>query len=189
MFGFFKKVFLTGLTILSSFTNVNSSSCISMNNEECKVRQIFNVNSNDPVFFFLKTSKCSGICNNINDPYVKMCVPDVIKNLNVKVFNLMSKTNETRHIEWHETCKCKCRLDDSVCNNKQRWNDDKYRCECKELIDKGVCDKGFIWNASNCECEFHKSCDVREYLDYENCKCRKKLVDKLVEVCIETLKK
>ena len=54
MFGFFKKVFLTGLTILSSFTNVNSSSCISMNNEECKVRQIFNVNSNDPVFFFLK---------------------------------------------------------------------------------------------------------------------------------------
>ena len=102
--------------------------------------------------FFLKTSKCSGRCNNINDPYVKMCVPDVIKNLNVKVFNLMSKTNETRHIEWHETCKCKCRLDDSVCNNKQRWNDDKYRCECKELIDKGVCDKEFIWNASNCEC-------------------------------------
>ena len=52
MFGFFKKVFLTGLTILSSFTNVNSSSCISMNTEECKVRpQTVNVNSNDPVFF------------------------------------------------------------------------------------------------------------------------------------------
>ena len=187
MFGFFKKVFLTGLTILSSFTNVNSSSCISMNNEECKVRQIFNVNSNDPVFFFLKTSKCSGICNNINDPYVKMCVPDVIKNLNVKVFNLMSKTNETRHIEWHETCKCKCRLDDSVCNNKQRWNDDKYRCECKELIDKGVCDKGFIWNPSNCECECDKVCDVSEYLDYENCKCTKELVDKLVDECAETV--
>ena len=58
----------------------------------------------------------------------------------------MSRTNETRHIKWHETCKCKCRLDASVCNNKQRWNDDKCRCECKELIDKGVCDKGFIWN-------------------------------------------
>ena len=58
----------------------------------------------------------------------------------------MSRTNETRHIEWHETCKCKCRLDASVCNNKQRWNDDKCRCECKELIDKGVCDKGSIWN-------------------------------------------
>ena len=44
---------------------------------------------------------------------------------------------------------------------------------CKELIDKGVCDKGFIWNPSNCECEYDKACDVGEYLDYENCKCRK----------------
>ena len=99
----------------------------------------------------------------------------------------MSRTNKTRHIEWHETCKCKCRLDDSVCNNKQRWNNDKCRCECKELIDKGVCDKGFIWNPSNCECECDKSCDIGEYWDYENCKCRKKLVDKLVEECTETV--
>ena len=97
----------------------------------------------------------------------------------------MSRTNETRHIEWHERCKCKCRLDASVCNNKQCWNKDKCRCECKELIDKGVCDKGFIWNPSNCECECDKSCYIGEYLDYENCKCRKKLVDKLVEECTE----
>ena len=48
-------------------------------------------------------------------------------------------TNEARHIKWHETCKCKCRLDESVCNNKQRWNNDKCRCQYKELIDKGVC--------------------------------------------------
>ena len=54
----------------------------------------------------------------------------------VKVFNLMSKNNKTRHIEWHETCKYKCRLDGSVCDNNQRSNDDKCRCECKELIDK-----------------------------------------------------
>ena len=51
----------------------------------------------------------------------------------------------------------------------------------KELIDKGVCDKRSIWNPSNCECECDKSYDTGEYLDYENCKCRKKLVDKLVE--------
>ena len=56
----------------------------------------------------------------------------------------MSRANETRHIKWFETCKCKCRLDANICNNKQRWNDDKCRCECKELIDKGVCEKGFI---------------------------------------------
>ena len=99
-----------------------------MSNQVCKAGpEIINVNSNNPVFypFSIKTSKCSGNCNNINDPYAKICVPDVIKDLNVKVFNLMLKTNETRHIESHETCKCKCRLDAIVCNNKQRWNNDK----------------------------------------------------------------
>ena len=90
-------------------------------------------------------------------------------------------------LKWHETCKCICRLDTIVCNNKQRWNNDKCRCECKELIDKGVCDKGYAWNPSNCECECDKSCDVGEYLDYEKCKCRKRLVDKLVDECTEII--
>ena len=72
----------------------------------------------------------------------------------------MSRTNEARHIGWYERCKCKCRLDSSVCNSKQRWNDDKCRSECKELTDKGVCNKEFIWNPSNYECECDKSCGV-----------------------------
>ena len=50
-----------------------------------------------------------------------------------------------------------------------------------------MCDKRFIWNPSNCQCECDKACDVGEYLDYENCKCRKKLVDKLVDECTETV--
>ena len=98
----------------------------------------------------------------------------------------MSRTNKTRHINWYETCKCKCRPDASVCNNKQRWNEDTCRCECKELIDKGACDKRFIWNPSNYECECNKLCDIDEYLNYENFKCRKRLVDKLFEECTET---
>ena len=190
MFRFIKETFLTELAFLSSLVSTTLLSCISMNIQACKVRpEIININSNEPVFylFSIETSKCSGSCNNINDPYVKICVPDAVKDLNVKVFNLMSRTNETRHIKWHETCKCKCRLDASVCNNKQRWNDDKCRCECKELIDKGVCDKGYAWNPSNCKCECDKSCDVGEYLDHENCTCRKRLVDKLVEKCTENI--
>ena len=99
----------------------------------------------------------------------------------------MSRTNEIKHIKWDETFKCKRRLDASVCNHKQHWKEDKCRCECKELIDKVVCDKGFIWNPSNCECECDKSCDIGEYLDYSNWKCRKKLVDKLVEECTENI--
>ena len=72
-----------------------------MNNQVCKVRpEMINVNSNEPVFypFSIKTSKCSGSCNNIYNPCVKIWVPDVVKDLNVKVFNLISRTNETRHI-------------------------------------------------------------------------------------------
>ena len=99
----------------------------------------------------------------------------------------MSLTNETRHIEWHKTCKYICTWDGIICSNKQRWNKDKCRCECKELIDKDVCDKGFIWNPSNCEWECDKSCNIGEYIDYKNCKCRKKLVDKLIEECTENI--
>ena len=100
-----KKGFFTVLTILSSLASTTSLTCISVTNEECKVRpEIINVNSDEPVFPFSIKSKCSGSCNNINDPYAKMCVPDVIKNLNVEVFNLMSRTNETRHVKWRETC-------------------------------------------------------------------------------------
>ena len=191
MFRYVKPIFVSAIMFFGyNLSSVNSLECISINNQECKVRpEIVNLNSKEPIFcpFSISTSKWSGSCNNINNPYAKVCVLDTIKNLNVKVFNLISRTNETRYIEWHKTCKCKCRLDPSVCNNKQRWNEDKCRCECKELIDKGVCDKEFIWNPSNCECKCDKSCDIGEYLDYENCKCRKKLVDKLVEECTENI--
>ena len=141
MFRFIKQMFISTMMFFGNLSIVNPIECVSMNYQKCKGRpEIVNVNSNKPLFypFSIKASKCSGSCNNTNDSYAKLCVPDVVKNLNIKVFNLMSRTNETRHIKWHETCKCKCRLDVSVCNNKQRWNENKCRCECKELIDKGV---------------------------------------------------
>ena len=190
MFGFIKQIFISTLMYFANLSSVNSLECISMKNQECKVRpEIVDVSSNNPIFypFSIKTNKGSGNCNNINDPYARICIPDIVKNLNVKVFNLMTLTNEMRHIKWHETCKCICRLDRIICNSKQQWNKDKCRCECKELIDKGVCDKGFIWNPSNCECECDKSCNIGEYVNYSSCKCRKKLVDLLVEECTENI--
>ena len=72
-----------------------------MNNQKCKTRpKIIDVNNNEPVFYpySIKVSKCSGSCNNITDPYAKLCVPDITKNINVKVFNLMATINETRQI-------------------------------------------------------------------------------------------
>ena len=87
MSGFVKKVFFTGLLFLSSLLSTTPLRFISMNNQVCKARpEIINVNSNAPVFypFIIKASKCSGSCNNINDPYTKMCVTDIVKNSNVK---------------------------------------------------------------------------------------------------------
>ena len=121
MFEFIKKVFVVTMYFFS-FNALNAIPLnVSMNNQECRIRpEIINVKSNGPTFYpySIKVNKCSGSCNNIHDPYAKLCVPDVVKNINVKVFNLMSRTNETRYIKWHESCKCKCRLDASVCKNK-----------------------------------------------------------------------
>ena len=124
--------------------------------------EIINLNTNEPIFYpySIKINRGKGSCNTINNPYAKICVPDQIKNINAKVFNLLSRTNEKRYMKWHKTCKCKCTLDASISNNKQRWNDNRCICECKELFDKGTCDKGFIWNPSNCECECDKLFDI-----------------------------
>ena len=108
MFEFIKKCFY-------------SNECVSINNQECKIRsEITNVNTNEPMFypFSIKVNKCSASCISINDTYAKLYVPDVVKNINVKLFNLMSFINQTRHVKWHKTCKCKCRIDASVCSNK-----------------------------------------------------------------------
>ena len=98
MFEFIKKLFFTTMTFFGfSPSNVNSLECVSMNNLEGKARpKIINVNNNERVFhpYSVKVNKCKGTCNNINDRYAKLCVPDIIKNINVRVFNLMQRINE-----------------------------------------------------------------------------------------------
>ena len=95
-----KKVFVLGLAVLSSSVTGALSATplnfISLKNQECKVRpKITDINSNNPMFypFSIKVNKCNGNCNNINDLYAKICVPDTVKDLNVRVFNLISRTN------------------------------------------------------------------------------------------------
>ena len=103
MFGFLKQMFVSAVMFfVPNLSSVNPLECVSMINQECKIRpEIVNVNSDGLVFypFSIKTSKSSGSCNNNNDPYAKLCVPGLVKNTNTKIFNLMSRTNETRHIK------------------------------------------------------------------------------------------
>ena len=84
MFGFMKQIFVSTMMFFGcNLSSVNPLECVSMNNQECKVRpEIVNVNSDEPVFFpfSIRTSKCCGSFNNINDPYAKLCVPDIVKN-------------------------------------------------------------------------------------------------------------
>ena len=121
MLRFVKQIIISAMMLFNSLLNVNPLECVPMKNQERRVRPEFvDINSNNPIFypFSIKINKCSGNCNNINDPYARTCIPDIVKNLNVKAFNLMSLTNETRHIKWHEKCKCICRLDKIICNSK-----------------------------------------------------------------------
>ena len=90
IFSFVKKVFFLGLTVASNIRG--ALECISIKNQQYKVKpKIVDVSSNNLIFypFSVKVNRCSGNCNNINNPYARICVPDIVKTFNVKVFNLM----------------------------------------------------------------------------------------------------
>ena len=131
-----------------------SLKCVLIKNQECKVREVIINNEYMLYPFSMKISRCNGNCNNISNTYFRVCVPNVIKIYTAKVFDLMSWKNKTKQIKRHESCKCECRLDPIICNNK-KWNKDKYRCECKKLVHK-KCDDDFVWNPSSCKCEYNK---------------------------------
>ena len=101
MLRFVKQIFVSAMKFFScNLSSINPLKCVSMNNQESKIRlEIINTNSNEHSFYpySVKVNKCSDNCNNINDPFARLCVPDIVKNINLKVFNLMSRTNKTKH--------------------------------------------------------------------------------------------
>ena len=133
-------------------STINAIPCVSLKSQECKVREVIAENKYMTYPYNVKVSRCNGNCNNITNPYSKVCVTDITKNVTLKVFDLMILTNKTKQIIIHKSCKCVCRLDSIVCNNKQKWNKNKCRCEC--LINKKCRNK--FWNPNSCKCEFRK---------------------------------
>ena len=114
----------------------------------------------------------------------KLCVPNVIKRVNMQVYNFLMRLNETRNVLWHESCKCVCKVNSSVCNNKKFWNSDTCRCDCNEDF-AGIinCTKGYTWNPSTCECQCDMWCKPGQYLDHKNCICKNKLSGRVTEEC------
>ena len=103
---------------LFNVLKVNALEWVSVINQKCMSRP--KIIETNPVFYPLsiKVNKCRGDCSNINDPMARLCVPDIVKDMNIKVFNLLERINETRKIVWHETCKCVCRLTSAICNDR-----------------------------------------------------------------------
>ena len=138
MFRFVKQILVSAMIIFGcNASNINSLKYVSISNQKCKIRpEIINITVMN-LYFILRMLKnvVTVVIISVIDMQNQVLLM-FLKIISVKVFNLMSRTTEARHIKWHKTCKCKCRLDASVCNNKQHWNNNKCRRECKESIDK-----------------------------------------------------
>ena len=129
-------------------------------------------------------NKCSGSCDTINNPVAKLCVPGIIKRINMQVYNFLMRLNETRSVLLHESCKCVCKLNSSVCNNKEIWNSVTCRCDCNEDFASIInCTKGYIWNPSTFECQCDTWCKPGQYLHHKNCICKNKLIGRVIEKC------
>ena len=129
-------MWLIGLTIsLYNTIKTKTLECVSVFNQKCMPRpKILDVNEGVGEALFypynVQVNKCSGSCNTLDNPMTKLCVPSIVKRVNMQVYNFLMRLNETRNVLWHESCKCVCKLNSSVCNNKQIWNDDTCRCDC-----------------------------------------------------------
>ena len=184
------KIRLINLAIsLFSIIKTRALECVSVINRKCMPRpKILNVNEGVGEALFypynLLVNKCSGSCNTINNPMAKLCVPNIIKGINMKVYNFLMRLNETRNVLWHESCKCVCKLNSSVCNNKQIWNSGTCRCDCNEdFADIINCTKGYMWNPSACECQCDTWCKPGQYLYHKNCICKNELIGRVIEEC------
>ena len=166
--------------------------CVSVVKQKCMPRpKMLDVNEGigEALFYPYNVlgNKCSGSCNTLDNPMAKLCVPNVIKRVNMQVYNFLMRLNETRNVLWHESCKCVCKLNSSVCNNNHT-DSDTCRCDCNEDV-AGIicCAKGYMWNPSTCECQCDKRCKQGQYLDHKNCVCKNKLIGRIIEKCTSVI--
>ena len=146
MFGLIKKIFvafLTGLAFGSNHTNY-----VSLSSQKCMTQlTLINLHPNEDnqefhyYPFAVKLDRYVGSCNTLNDLSNKVCVLNKTEDLNLSVFNVITRINESKSLTKHISCEYKCRFDRRKCNSDQRWNNDKCRCECKK---RHVCEKDCV---------------------------------------------
>ena len=152
--------------------------CVSVVNQKCMPRpKILDVNEGVGEALFypynVLVNKCSGSYDTINNPMTKLCVPGIVKRVNMQLYNFLMNLNETRNVLW---------------TNKQIWNGDTRRCDCSEdFADIINCTKGYTWNPSTCECQCDMWCKPGQYLDHKNCICKNKLIGRVIEECTSVI--
>ena len=157
--------------------------CVSVVNPKCMPRpKILDVNEGvGEVLFYpynVLVNKCSGSCNTFDNPMKKLCVPNVIKRVNMQVYNFLMRLNETRNVLWHKRCKCVCKLNSSICNNKQIWNDDTCRCDCNEDFTDIISSDNrvpYTWNPSLAN------------VSVIHCICKNKVIGRIIEECASVI--
>ena len=187
-------MWLIGLSIsLFSIIKTRALECVSVVNQKCmprlKIRDV-NEGVGEALFYpyNVLVNKCSGSCDTSINPMTKLCVPNVIKRVNMQVCNFRMMLNETRNVLWHESCKCTCKLNSSVYNNKQIWNGDTCRCDCNEDFSSIInCTKRYTWNPSTCKYQCDMWCKPGQYLEHKNCICKNKLISRVIEECTSVM--
>ena len=184
------------ISLLISFFGIiktKTLECVSVVNQKCMPRlKILDVNEGvgEALFYPYNAlvNKCSGSCNTLDDPIAKMCVPNIIKRVNMKVYNFLMTLNETSNVLCHKNCKCVCRLNLSVCNSKQIWNSGTCKCDYNEDF-AGIisCNKWYTWNPSTCACECDMSSKPGQYLEYKKCVCKNKLIGRVIAECTNVI--
>ena len=148
MFGLIKKVIILimPLPLISGY-------CLLLKNQECKVRRVITANDYMTFPYKIKVDKYIGSCNDKNKPDFKIFLPQIVKNISVKSFDLILQKLVFKNISFHQSCKCDGLLDEKICKNLQKWNGDKCRCECLKFK---KCKIGYSWNVNNCRYEIKK---------------------------------
>ena len=115
MFKLIKKAVMTMLITIANVKN-----CFLLKDQECSAKKTIINNDYMTYPYNIKVDRCIGRCNNITNPYSRVCHPDNIKNVTAKVFNLKSKQNEMKEISFHKSCRCDCLSNKTICNDKQK---------------------------------------------------------------------
>ena len=152
MFEIIKKIFIVLLSNVVSKSN--HTNCLSLSNQKCMIQpNLINLRPNEYsqdshyYRFTVKLNKCVGSYNTLNDFSNKVCVPKKTEDLNLNMFNMITRINEPKILTKDISCKCKWRFDGKKCNPDKWWNNDKGRCECEKR------QKDYIWNPSTCNCK------------------------------------